>query len=123
MSVFPSNSTITSALGLITTGTPYLALYTSNPTAANTGTEVSGGSYARKAITFSAPSGGTVTNTNEIRFTGMPTAVATHFAIHGTLTGGTDFRAYGALSATVSASSGDEVVFNVGAVSVNLTGS
>lgn len=34
--------------------TVYLALYTSNPTANDTGTEVSGGSYARVAVTFAA---------------------------------------------------------------------
>ncbi|KOP64356.1 hypothetical protein AMS62_03100 [Bacillus sp. FJAT-18019] len=33
----------------------YLALYTSNPTAADTGQEVTGGSYARQEITFGAP--------------------------------------------------------------------
>ncbi|WP_138756532.1 phage tail fiber protein [Paenibacillus sinopodophylli] len=32
----------------------YLALYTSNPTAANTGSEVAGGAYARQLITLSA---------------------------------------------------------------------
>ncbi|MNB67234.1 hypothetical protein D3C81_309290 [compost metagenome] len=35
--------------------TLHVALYTSNPTAADTGTEVSGGAYARQAITFGAP--------------------------------------------------------------------
>ena len=35
--------------------TVYLALYTSNPTAADTGQEVSGGAYARQAVTFGAP--------------------------------------------------------------------
>jgi len=38
--------------------TVYVALYTSDPTDANTGTEVSGGSYARTAVTFAAPSNG-----------------------------------------------------------------
>lgn len=33
----------------------YLALYTSNPTAADTGQEVSGGGYTRKEVTFGAP--------------------------------------------------------------------
>lgn len=33
----------------------YLALYTSNPTAADTGQEVSGGGYARQEVTFGAP--------------------------------------------------------------------
>lgn len=35
--------------------TVYIALYTSDPTAADTGAEVTGGGYARKAISFSAP--------------------------------------------------------------------
>jgi hypothetical protein len=38
--------------------TIYVALYTSDPTDANTGTEVSGGSYARTSVTFAAPSNG-----------------------------------------------------------------
>lgn len=33
----------------------YVALYTSNPTAADTGTEVGGGTYARQVVTFGAP--------------------------------------------------------------------
>ena len=38
--------------------TIYVALYTSDPTDANTGTEVSGGSYTRTSVTFAAPSNG-----------------------------------------------------------------
>ena len=38
--------------------TIYVALYTSDPTDANTGTEVTGGSYARTSVTFGAPSNG-----------------------------------------------------------------
>ena len=38
--------------------TVYVGLYTSDPTDANTGTEVSGGSYARTSVTFGAPSNG-----------------------------------------------------------------
>jgi hypothetical protein len=34
--------------------TVYIALYTSDPTAADTGTEVNGGAYARRPITFAA---------------------------------------------------------------------
>jgi len=36
----------------------YVALFTSDPTDAGSGTEVSGGSYARTAVTFAAPSNG-----------------------------------------------------------------
>lgn len=35
----------------------YVALYTSDPTDANTGTEVSGGSYSRTAVSFATASG------------------------------------------------------------------
>lgn len=46
----------------------YVGLYTSDPTDANTGTEVSGGSYARTAVTFGAPSNGTATNNAAVEF-------------------------------------------------------
>lgn len=48
--------------------TVYVGLYTSDPTDANTGTEVSGGSYARQAATFGAPSNGVSTTTADITF-------------------------------------------------------
>lgn len=50
----------------------YLALYTSNPTPADTGKEVSGGGYSRMPITFTAPtleSGQqTVRNNTDVEF-------------------------------------------------------
>ena len=51
--------------------TPYVALFTSDPTDAGSGTEVSGGSYARTAVTFGAPSNGVSTNSADVTF---PTA-------------------------------------------------
>ena len=51
--------------------TPYIALFTSDPTDANTGTEVSGGSYARTAVTMGSPSNGVSTNSADVTF---PTA-------------------------------------------------
>ena len=48
--------------------TVYMGLYTSDPTDANTGTEVSGGSYARVAVTMGAPSNGVSTNSAAIEF-------------------------------------------------------
>lgn len=48
--------------------TVYVGLYTSDPTDANTGTEVSGGSYARVAATFGAPSNGVSTNSASVEF-------------------------------------------------------
>lgn len=49
--------------------TVYLALFTVAPTDAGGGTEVSGGGYARQAITFGAPSAGAIANTSAVAFT------------------------------------------------------
>ena len=53
--------------------TVYVSLWTSDPTDAGSGTEVSGGSYARTAVTFGAPSNGATTNNADVTF---PTATA-----------------------------------------------
>jgi hypothetical protein len=70
--------------------TVYIGLYTSNPTDANTGTEVSGGSYARKSVTFAAPSDGVAASNSDVIF---DTATAnwgtiTHIGILDALTSG-----------------------------------
>jgi hypothetical protein len=48
--------------------TVFVSLYTSDPTDAGSGTEVSGGSYARKSVTFGSPSNGVVTNDAAVEF-------------------------------------------------------
>jgi hypothetical protein len=48
--------------------TVYVGLHTADPTDAGTGTEVSGGSYARTAVTFGAPSDGVTTNSADVDF-------------------------------------------------------
>jgi hypothetical protein len=48
--------------------TVYVGLYTSDPTDANTGTEVTGGSYARQSVTFAAPSNGSSASNADITF-------------------------------------------------------
>ena len=72
--------------------TVYVSLYTSDPTDADSGTEVStsGTGYARTAVTFGAPSNGVSTNSADVTF---PTATAswgtvTHIGIHDALTSG-----------------------------------
>lgn len=54
---------------------PYVSLHTSDPTDAGTGTEVSGGSYARTRVTMAAATGtgGSVASTADVTF---PTATA-----------------------------------------------
>jgi hypothetical protein len=48
--------------------TVYVGLFTSDPTDAGSGTEVSGGSYARTAVTFGSPSNGVATNSAAVEF-------------------------------------------------------
>jgi len=48
--------------------TVYVGLFTSDPTDAGSGTEVSGGSYARTAVTFGSPSNGVTTNSAAVEF-------------------------------------------------------
>lgn len=88
--------------------TVYLALYTDDPTDADTGTEISGGSYARQAITFGAPSNGTSTNSAAIEF---PAATAnwgtiTHVGIRDALTSG-NLLYHTALDAAKTINNGD----------------
>lgn len=48
--------------------TVYVALFTTDPTDAGTGTEVSGGSYARQSVTFAAPSNGLSASNADVTF-------------------------------------------------------
>ena len=48
--------------------TVYVSLWTTDPTDAGSGTEVSGGSYARTSVTFGAPSNGVSTNSAAVEF-------------------------------------------------------
>ena len=71
MSNFLENALINATLRNTSYTSPsvvYVGLYTSNPTDANTGTEVSGGSYARTAVTFGAPSNGASLNNAAVEF-------------------------------------------------------
>ena len=121
MSVLPSTVLIGEVCGLITGDTPHLALYTSNPGVDNTGTECSGGSYARKPITFGAVSGNSISNSAVVTFAAMPTATVTHWGILDSLTGG-DLKVYGALDGTVGSVTGDEIIFPVGNLTIKLSG-
>lgn len=120
MSVFPSTFFIDEIQDLIIDDTPFLALYTEDPTAAGTGDEVTGGSYAREAITFDQ-TGAVLSNDAEIRFT-MPTATVTHFGVLNASTAG-DLKVYGAITSSIAVILGDELVFPIGSITINLAGS
>lgn len=99
----------------------YLGLYTSDPTDADTGTEVSGGSYARQAITFGAPSNGVTTNTAAIEFpqaTGNWGTVG-WIGIEDALSGG-NLLYHSPLDASKTIASGDIFKIAIGSLSVTL---
>jgi hypothetical protein len=48
--------------------TVFVGLYTSNPTDTNSGTEVTGGSYARQALSVTTASAGVVTSSADVTF-------------------------------------------------------
>ena len=48
--------------------TVYVSLWTTDPTDAGSGNEVSGGSYARTSVTFGAPSNGVTSNSADVTF-------------------------------------------------------
>jgi hypothetical protein len=101
--------------------TVYVALFTSDPTDAGSGTEVSGGSYARKAATFGAPSNGASTISSAIEFdqaTGSWGTV-THFGIYDASTSG-NLLYHGALTASKAIDTGDVFKFASSALTVTL---
>lgn len=71
MSTYLENALINATLrntSYTSVATVYVGLHTADPTDAGTGTEVSGGSYARTAVTFGAPSDGVSTNSAAVEF-------------------------------------------------------
>jgi hypothetical protein len=99
----------------------YVGLFTSDPTDAGSGTEVSGGSYARKSATFGAPSDGASTISSAIEFdqaTGSWGTV-THFGIYDASTSG-NLLYHGALTASKAIDTGDVFKFATSALTVTL---
>ena len=101
--------------------TVYVSLWTSDPTDAGSGTEVSGGSYARTAVTFAAPSNGVTTNSADVTF---PTATGTWgtvgwIGINDALTTG-NLLYHTALDTSKTVTSGDIFKISTGNLSVTL---
>mgnify|MGYP001387422323 FL=1 len=102
-----------------TPGTVYVALYTVAPTDSSTGTEVSGGGYARQSAAFTT-SGNTASNTSAIEY---PTATAGYgtvvaVAVLDSASSG-NMLAYAALSANKTIATGD--VFRIPAGDLDIT--
>lgn len=96
-----------------------LALATTASTASAAGTEVTGGSYARQTIAFSAFSSGSTSNSGAINYTNMPATTTSHVDIYDNA--GSPRRAwFGALTASKTTAAGDTLSFAIGAITVTL---
>jgi hypothetical protein len=87
----------------------YLALYTSDPTDADAGTEVTGGAYARQQITLTAPVDGVTKNAVDIEFA-VATAnwgTVTHAGVRDAVTGG-NLLLHGPLNLNKTIATGDQ---------------
>lgn len=100
--------------------TTYLALYTTNPTASDTGTEVTGGSYTRQSIAWVAPSGGSCVNSADVNFTGMPSITVNYVGIRDAPTGG-NLLYYGTLAAAKTLNAGDTFTMSAGNLNTALS--
>jgi hypothetical protein len=126
MSNFLENALINATLRNTTytsVATVYVSLWTSDPTDAGSGTEVStsGTSYARTAVTFGAPSNGASTNSADVTF---PTATASWgtvgwIGINDAATSG-NLLYHTALDTAKAIDSGDIFKISTGNLSVTL---
>jgi hypothetical protein len=110
----------------LTNGSPtrptawYVGLFTAAPGEAGGGTEVSGGSYVRVAVTFTV-SGNLATNSAAVEW---PTATATwgtitHVAVFDALTSG-NMLVYASLTSSKTIASGDVLRIPAGDLDVTL---
>lgn len=100
--------------------TTFLALYLNDPTDADTGTEVTGGSYVRQSITFSAPSNGATSNSSAIEFPQCTNTwgTITHIGIRDAVTAG-NLLYHSPLDTSKTISTGD--IFKVTATNLTVT--
>jgi len=124
MSDFLENALINATLRNTTYTSPavvYVGLFTTDPTDANVGTEVTGGSYARESASFAAPSNGSSTTDADITF---PTATGdwgtvTHFGIYDAATTG-NLLYHGVLNNSKTIQTGDILKIEAGNLTVTL---
>ena len=103
----------------------YLALYINDPTDADTGTEVSGGAYARKQATFGTPAqtGGkaVISNNAKVEFDIATTdwGNVSHWGIRTAATGG-NLLCYGAFSRVENVQAGNRFTIEIGNLQVSM---
>jgi hypothetical protein len=97
----------------------YVALFTDDPGESGAGTEISGGSYARTAVTFTV-SGDTASNSGAVEFPAASGSwgTITHIGVMDAATSG-NMIVHAALTASKTIASGD--VFRIPAGDLDIT--
>lgn len=98
----------------------FIGLFTATPGETGGGTEVSGGSYARTAATFTV-SGNEATNSAAVEFAAATGAwgLVTHAAVFDAVSGG-NMLAYATLAVSKTVTSGDVLRFPAGDIDITL---
>lgn len=118
------NKILDHALGTLTYTKPttvYVALFTTSPTDAATGTEVTGGSYVRKAVTFGSAASGAASNSADVTFD-VATAswgTVTHIGIYDAATAG-NMLFHGAFTQSKAIASNDQFKIPAGNLTITL---
>lgn len=105
--------------------TVYLALYINDPTDADTGTEVSGGGYSRRVVTFSSPvqtgDRGVISNNAKIEFDIATTdwGNVSHWGLRSAATGG-NLLCRGIFSRVENVQSGNRFTIEIGNLQVSM---
>ena len=119
------NKVLDHFLGTSSTSAPsnvYVGLFTSNPTDAGSGTEVSGNGYTRKVATFSSASSGSTSNSSAIEFTasGGAFGTVTHFGVFDASSSG-NLLYHGALTASKTIADTDTLKISATGLSITET--
>ncbi|MFE0353602.1 hypothetical protein ACFW2I_08920 [Streptomyces nigra] len=97
-----------------------VALVTANGSDTAAGTEVAGGSYARKNLTVAAAVNGATSNSADLVWTGMPAATVVGVEVWDNA--GTPVRLwYGPLAASRTVASGDELRIPAGSLTFSIS--
>ena len=115
------NKLVEHALGLTTYTKPtnvYLALMLTDPTIDNTGTEVSGGSYARQQLSLAAASDGRCATNAAVTFSSLPASTIAYYAIYDASTNG-NLLYFGRFEQPIVRTAGQSLVFASGNIAIS----
>jgi hypothetical protein len=101
--------------------TCFVGLFSSDPTDAGSGTECTGGAYARTTVAFGAPSGGVCTSSADVSFSQATTNWGTisHIGIHDAATSG-NLLFHTILASSKAIGTGDQFKISAGALTCTL---